>query len=78
MIRSLSGSSGTVWAVVFDGAGMLASGGWDEKVRLWEAKNGALIKSLSGHSSWIWSLAFDGNGLLASGASDKTIKLWSQ
>jgi WD40 repeat protein len=73
MIRSLSGSSGTVWAVVFDGAGMLASGGWDEKVRLW-----ALIKSLSGHSSWIWSLAFDGNGLLASGASDKTIKLWSQ
>ena len=56
---------------------ILASGGWDNLIKLWNPKNGQLIKTLSGHQDAINSIAFSPDGqLLASGSNDNTVKIW--
>jgi WD40 repeat protein len=57
---------------------LLATGGIDGAVRLWDHKTGVIRPTLSGHKSWVNSLAFHPGGkLLASGSSDGTIQLWA-
>ena len=57
---------------------MLASGGWDRTIKLWNVSSGSLIRTLTGHTSGVWSVAFSPDGqALASGSDDNTIKLWN-
>ena len=60
----------------FDGK-LLASGGADNKIILWDPEKGERLKTLEGHSDWVRSVAwrFDGR-LLASGGADNNIILW--
>ena len=55
----------------------LASGSYDETIKLWDVATGTLKATLEGHTSWVYRVAFspDGN-TLASGSYDETIKLW--
>ena len=57
--------------------GMLASGSWDNTVRLWDAQTGRLKKTLLGHSDRVVSVAYSPDGgTLASGGWDNTVRLW--
>ncbi len=77
-VRTLSGHTDLVKAVVFSPDGkLIASGGNDATIRLWNVEDGSLIGVLTGHADAIDSLAFSGEGnLLFSGSGDGTIKMW--
>lgn len=69
--------SGPLDAVAFspDG-GLLASGGRDHAIRLWQTETGENIQTLTGHGDWITSLAFSPDGtLLASAARDHELHI---
>jgi hypothetical protein len=74
----LRGHQGTVecLAVSPDGK-LLASGGADWKVRLWELSSGALLQTFTGHAGAVLCLLFSGDGgVLLSGGEDCTVRLW--
>src|SRR5580693_2215596 len=57
-------------------AQVLAAGGGNDPVRLWDPKTGALIRAI--HEPWVNALTFTATGetLLFAGAH-KTVRLWS-
>jgi WD40 repeat protein len=73
--------AGCAWTVAFspDGA-LLASGGFDAKVRLWRVQDGALLHTLGEHAPrglGVSSVAFSpGGGLIASAADDYRVLFW--
>jgi len=73
-----TGHSERVTSVAFSVDGKtLASGGWDNTIKLWEVATGRELRSLNGHSQTVSSVAFSVDGkTLASGCGDSTIKLW--
>jgi RNA polymerase sigma factor (sigma-70 family) len=56
---------------------VLASGGSDETIRLWEVSSGKLLRTLHGHTNHLLCLAFapDGKTLVSSG-KDLTLRFW--
>ncbi|MCX6047415.1 MAG: BTAD domain-containing putative transcriptional regulator [Chloroflexi bacterium] len=67
-----------VSAVAFSPNGtLLASGGADHTICLWQAQRGTLQQVLVGHRNWVRSLAFHPNGkLLLSSSSDWSVRIW--
>lgn len=64
-------------AVAPDGR-MIATGAYDQKIRLWDAATGKEIALLKGHNGAVNGLAFRPDGaVLASASADRTVKLWS-
>ncbi len=56
---------------------LLAAGGEDNTIGLWQSRTGDLLRTLEGHSSSIRSVTFSPDGyLLAAGGEDKTVRLW--
>ena len=65
---------------------MIASGGWDGTVRLWDANTGSQLRTLTGHTSGIASVSFSPDGsTIASGSGDRigrwmagdhSVRLW--
>jgi hypothetical protein len=57
---------------------LLATGGSDETVRIWDAESGRLLHTLAGHVDWVANLAFNpDNRFLASGSADGTVRIWN-
>ncbi len=76
----LTGHEGEVWCVAWSAdASLLASGGDDEFVRVWDASTGMqAAEPLQGHEAGIWCVAFSSDdAMLISASSDKTIRVWS-
>jgi len=78
-LRTLVGHTKLVSSITFSfDFKLLASGSYDNTIKLWKTSNGMLIRTLNGqHTDFIRSVAFSVNGQwLASGSDDKTIKIW--
>ena len=69
---------GAVLSVCFSPDGqILASGGADNTIRLWNPMTGQLLSTLTGHTDWVYSVCFSPDGrTLASGGGDNTVRLW--
>lgn len=68
----------TVHSVAFSPDGkVLASGGFDHVVKLWDPDTGKELRTLVGHPTEVQCVAFDASGeLLASVSRDGTVRLW--
>lgn len=60
------------------GAALLASGGKDRAVRLWDAASGACLAASAGHAGAVAALAFArrSGGFLVSGGADRLLKVF--
>ena len=69
---------GSVLALAFSSEGrVLASGGHDSVVRLWEVSRGEVLAELKGHSAEVHAVAFSPDGrLLASAGRPGEIRVW--
>jgi len=76
--KTLSGHGSGVNSVSFSRQGLLASGSWDNSVKIWNVVTGECIKTLSGHGGWVRSVSFSSQGLLASGSDDTTVKICNE
>jgi WD40 repeat protein len=78
LVRVFEGHSDAIYAAAVSPDGKtLATGSYDQKIKLWNIETGNETKTLSGHNGGIFGLAFRPDGkLLASASADRTIKLW--
>jgi WD40 repeat protein len=64
-------------AVFAPDAKTVATCGWDNLIRHWDAATGKELRRYAGHSKPIYAVAFTPDGkLLASGSEDRSIRLW--
>ncbi|WKK22828.1 serine/threonine-protein kinase [Streptomyces olivoreticuli] len=77
-VTRLSGHTSEIDCLAFAPDGKtLASGGYDNTVRLWDVATGRTITTYQGHTANVMSLAFGPDGhTLYSGAFDKTLRRW--
>jgi WD40 repeat protein len=78
----LAGHAGPVLSVAFGeaaGRAVLATGGADHTVRLWDPRARAVTTTMTGHTGAVVELAFATPGrrpVLASASDDRTVRLW--
>ena len=78
ILPDLVGHKGEVTSISFSGDGKyLASGSYDNTVKLWDMRTSKNVATYEGHTHIINSVSFSANGkYIASGSSDKTVKVW--
>ncbi len=75
---SLDSHSGFVYTVQFSPDGkILASGGADRRIRLWNTETGKIIYTFDGHQDGVTTIQFMPSGkILLSAGADRTIRFW--
>jgi len=73
-----SASAATAPVAVDDRGGLVAAGGSDGTIRIWDTGSGELIRVLAAHTGATHSVAFAAStARLASAGEDGTVRLWS-
>ncbi len=57
-------------------ANLIASGSYDNTIRVWDIDSGKCLAVLTGHEDYVLCLLDLGYGLLASGSADSSVKIW--
>ena len=75
----LKGHNALVYSLAFSPSGkLLASGSFDNTIKLWEYPSGKELRSLGGHAAPVYCVAFSPDGaVLASSSQDQTIRFWN-
>lgn len=78
-LQSFEGHLDAAYALAVSPDGkMIATGAYDQKIRLWDVATGKEIALLKGHNGVVNGLSFRPDGkVLASASADRTVKLWS-
>ncbi|MEO0396096.1 MAG: TIR domain-containing protein [Cyanobacteria bacterium P01_A01_bin.137] len=73
------GHNDAVWSAAYSPDGQtIASGGFDNVIRLWDLAGNPLVEPFEGHEDVIWSVAYSPDGqTIASASSDSTVRLWN-
>ena len=65
------------YALVFLDNNRLATGGTDNRIRIWDLNSRQVVMHLTGHTGTVAALACDARGsTLVSGSYDTTIRIW--
>ncbi len=76
-VQTLKGHKETVEAAAFTSdVAVLASGGYDATVRVWNLASGEEIAALKGHKRGIRSVTMSSDGKRIASANDREFKLW--
>jgi len=77
LVRKYEGHRDALYALALSPDGqMLATGSYDQKIKLWNVADGSEIKMLTGHNGAVYGLSFRPDGkVLASASADRTVKL---
>lgn len=78
-LQAFEGHTDAAYALAVSPDGkMIASGAYDQKIRLWDVATGKEMALLKGHNGAVNGLTFRPDGaVLASASADRTVKLWS-
>ncbi len=76
--QEMKGHTGRITCLAYRPDGrVLATGSWDQTVRLWEVSTGKFITALSGPTGRIYTLAYDADGLRLAVAGDAgNVVIW--
>ncbi|MFI5534521.1 NB-ARC domain-containing protein [Kitasatospora sp. NPDC051853] len=80
LIRRMQSTGAPVWSVAVSGTDspVVAVGGEDEFVRLFDLATGRLLDEKAQHRDWVRSVAFAADsGLLASASGDRSVVVWA-
>ena len=79
VVGEYSGHADILYAAVWSpDESIVATAGYDRKIRLHDAVSGKLLRELSGHNGAVFDLQFSPDGtLLASASADATVKIWN-
>ena len=78
LVRQFEGHTDALYALALSPDGRtLATGSYDQKIKLWNVADGSEVRLLKGHIGAVYALSFRPDGkVLASASGDRTIKLW--
>lgn len=77
-VRVFTGHTGPIHTVAVSPNGrLMASGGEDQSIIIWDLGSGKKLKSMTGHTGFIYTVSFNSDStVLVSGGADGTVRAW--
>jgi WD40 repeat protein len=77
LIRTLIGHSSSVWSIEMLSEQLMASGGVDRKVIIWDSSSYSIKRNLTGDTYWVFCIKRLSSNLMASGDAFGKIIVWN-